>query len=218
MSARAWHEEFAGENDEEINVVNAQSVSFDEACPHGYFNSSVNLRVENTQIIAEAPKSKTGVTGNVVMESFMCREIPGDPFGDCSKWYIARGNEKTSMPLQDVASNCSVTAQVVYANDQGRFIVSEEDAIRLAGYCPGGYTGIGFDVFSTTGAHHSIKSLSGSFIKWVADKISKSLGKKTAKEADKALRKCEISPGLFWKILSVIPYIGELLTPCVAGG
>lgn len=216
LSAESWQGDFSGTGTEEINITGAQKVSLDEACPNGYFNPGVNLRVEHAHIAAEAPKTDT-VVDSVLLESFVCHEVSYSPLGDCSKRQIAREKSGASVALQDVASGCSVTAQVVYAEDRDRVIAGKESVIRMAGYCPGGYTGVGFDATSATNTQqYRIMSLSNSIIKWIVDKVSKALGKKTAKEVDKALRKCEIPHGLFWKILSVIPYIGELLVPCVA--
>lgn len=221
LSAGSWRGDFAGTGTEDIKVSGAQKVGFDEACPNGYFDSGVILRVDHAHIVAEAPKRDI-VAGDVVLSSFVCREITNNPFGDCSKRQVARENAKASLVLQDVVSNCSVTAQVVYAEERGRMIVSKEDAIRFAGYCPSGYTGVNF---SYPAIHDSrlLTTMKGiplpsSVKKWVLEKVAKAFGKKAAKQIDKWLSDCDTSRLSWGQTLAnfVLSILG--LNACPAGG
>lgn len=221
LSVSSWHGDFAGTGSEEINVLGAKKVNLDEACPNGYFNQSVNLHVEYTNIVAEVPKSDV-TAGDVVLSSFVCREVASNPFGDCSKRQVARDNAKASVALQDVVSNCSVTAQVVYAEERGRMIVGKEDVIRLAGYCPSGYTGIDFPYssFRDSGMLTTMKGipLPSSVKKWVLKKVAQAFGKKAAKEVEKWLNDCDTSKLSFGQKLAnfVLSIIG--MNACPAGG
>lgn len=221
LSAESWQGNFVGTGTEDINVSGAQKVTFVEACPNGYFDSGVNLRVDHAYIVAEAPIKDT-TAGDVVLTSFVCREVSYSPLGDCSKRQVARENAKASVVLQDMAPNCSVTAQVVYAEERGRMIVGKEDAIRLAGYCLGGYTGIGFDVSGADGFQaRPMGIISSSVKKWAIKTLGKYVGKKTVKDFEKRIDACEIPNTWFWKVVANVPTvigwaIYQALKPCVA--
>lgn len=61
------------------------------------------------------------------------------------------------------------------------------------------------------------QSISKSITNFIVDRVAKLFGKTIGKKVDKAIRNCEIPQGLFWKILSAVPWVGDLLTPCVVG-
>lgn len=221
LSTESWQGNFSGTGTEDIEVSGAQKISFDEACPNGYFDSGVSLRVDHAYIVAEAPKSDMPA-GDVMLSSFACREVTNNPFGDCSKRQVTRENAKASVVLQDVVSNCSVTAQVVYAEERDRMIVGREDAIRLDGYCPSGYTGIDFSYpsFHDSGMLTMMKGipLPSSVKKWVLKRVSKVFGKTAAKEIEKWLNDCDTSKLSFGQKLAnfVLSILG--MNACPAGG
>lgn len=221
LSTESWQGNFSGTGTEDIEVSGAQKISFDEACPNGYFDSGVSLRVDHTHVVAEAP-IKDGSAGDVVLASFVCREVSYSPLGDCSKQQVARENAKASVMLQDMESNCSVTAQVVYAEERGRMIVGKEDTIRLSGYCLAGYTGIGFDISGADGSQVRPMGIISSSVKnWVIKTLGKYVGKKTVKTFEKRINACEIPNTWFWKVVAYVPTaigwaIYQALKPCVA--
>ncbi len=188
----------------------------DTLCSDGYFPEGAGIRVEQEAVTAGL---ETKLSGTVILLSFYCSASPSDPIGSCLKREVASGVGTASVPLDQIASACSVLAKVVYAEDRGRAIASMEEVIRMEGFCPTGYTGIGFDASKSAGiGHRTTMSISGSVAKWIVSQVSKFLGKKTAREIDKAIRHCDIPSGLFWKVVSAIPWIGELLVPCLARG
>ena len=188
----------------------------DTLCPDGYFSEGTGIRVEQRAVTAGL---ETKLSGTVILSSFYCSASPSDPIGSCLKREVASGVGTASVPLDQVASACSILAKVVYAEDRGRTITSAEEAIRMEGFCPTGYTGIGFDTSKSAGiGYRTTMSISGSVAKWIVSQVSKFLGKKTAKEIDKAIQRCDIPPGLFWKVVRAIPWIGDLLVPCLARG
>ena len=184
-----------------------------------------NVETPTLRLRGDAIAVDTALSGvELSILTFVCQETT-DLFGACTKTRIAQQMGFASVPLSSVLGNCSVLAQTVYARDRDRVIAGVESFIRLSGYCPHGYIGVGFDTdipVATTSSPRVMMSVSSfiprSIIDWIVSKVTKSLGKKVGKEADRALRGCEIPQGLFWKILGVIPYIGDLLMPCVAGG
>jgi hypothetical protein len=207
-----WHGSFTGTFKGKIRFQGPLEFADVPSCIKGY-HEQPGLRLDGQSIIAgfDSVPSDQGVT---TLSVFRCQPLSGDGFDGCEKHELASGSGSVLVRTDQVGSACSVLARTVYAEDRGRVIATEESAIRLNGFCLGNSTGIGFEAFDsaalaglgTGSAMHgrSISTLSQSLINWVVSKVAKALGKKTAKEVDKALNQCDISLNLYQKIANVI--------------